>query len=169
MDVEEVQKRIDRALSQRIQFEPSNDGCIYNVIGTRGIGYKVTLCESDYSKSKCSCPDFIQRKRKFFCKHICYVFLRSKHWSTEDIISLFSLGIQPSTHNVEKETTEEDIDVTTLDDCPICYDSFKPKERPYMCVHCDKSFHDPCVRVWKTYCAKKRNLMTCPMCRGKWS
>ncbi len=168
MDEEEVQKRIHRALSQRIYFEPSEDECIYNVIGTRGIGYKVTLCESDYMKSKCSCPDSFLRHS--LCKHIFYVLIRSKHWSTDNIVSLCTLGIQPSNNIVEKDTTEEeDIDVTTLDDCPICYDCFKPKEKRYLCIHCDKSFHDPCVKIWKTHCTKQRNSITCPMCRGKWS
>lgn len=47
-------------------------------------------------------------------------------------------------------------------DCPICYESFKKKEKTDYCQVCGNSLHVDCLKMWKSHNAN----YPCPVCRA---
>ena len=147
--------RIERATWQRIHvISSSDDDNTYRILGTQGNEYKVTIDESNWKHSTCSCPDFTRRRR--LCKHVYYVLIKVKRMTQEQLE-----GGEGSSKAIEFYKPNEG------DECAICYDGYKENEKATSCEKCAKPFHVTCIKAWKSHCEKTRVKVTCPLCRHK--
>ena len=163
----------------------------YEVLGTTDNVYNVTLCRTP----SCTCPDFIQNKNR--CKHIYFILYRHLHvpdsssllfqstYTVQEFKSILSrhqrINGESKTSEIEDSKTlqKKPTEKPTLqqkviledDDCAICCENLQAsKETLIWCKNqCGNSLHLTCFQKWARVLQKQREIVTCPLCRIKWT
>lgn len=155
--------------------------CSYDVMGTTGNVYKVTICDHPI----CTCPDFITRHKR--CKHIYFILTRvmqvssenedKTSYSNEDLITMFN-NIRDITNVFSVDSTLKNrylslhnvnkIEMKDSDDlCAICLDDLKNGEDIDYCKYsCGKPIHSDCFNM---YYKKKQGDLKCIYCNVNWN
>lgn len=162
--------RVERAKTQRIYLvnrNVENESAIFDVMGSRGIIYKVKLSGSP----SCTCPDYETRHSR--CKHILFILIRifnvddpyQEKFTTKEIKKY----IKSYKDNISKLTIKYDdikqcIDVGAKcvdDDCAICLDQINNGEPYVYCKeYCGRCIHEDCYNM----VIKKQTHPKCVYC-----
>jgi predicted nucleic acid-binding Zn finger protein len=170
-----TEQRIERALNQKlclINQEKRNDEIEYSIMGTTGNIYSIIINKRDIWK--CSCPDYLNRKRD--CKHILFLqmkVLNSSKWNEISKYNLSDLWIEKDLkqkYETKKRklcTKEEEInkkDLRKNDNCGICFELINEEDNIFGCPFCKNILHQFCWNQWLkvnnscVFCRKKQKI-----------
>lgn len=162
--------RVERAKTEKIYLlnrTVEDTSATFDVMGNRGIPYKVTLTGSP----SCTCPDHSSRHNR--CKHILFILLRifklgnpyqTKFTENEIIgyIEQYKNNILDLSSKYKNLSGEIDVGPKCIDDvCAICLDPVIEEEYIYCKKYCGRCIHRNCFLM----CSKKNGSMKCVYCQ----
>ena len=170
----EQESRIHRALTQSfflIVHTETAKKTEFKLSGSTGNLYTITM---QFGKMGCDCPDFRQVRKKLFCKHMCWLYLKVFNRPLGDIgkqILVSDIKINTTAFNAryikQFEQSVSGLASAIINpeklksDCAICYEDFKSNQGVKACDTCSNIVHTGCFEKWQSFGNK-----SCVYCRA---